>query len=363
MYEISLCTGRYCELCGKELGYLDPTHKRYYKGSPELGNSYLSINPHSGTGEYRKRCFDCFVNEFGRLPSRQNVNSKDLDWMLQIDTHQRRKENAVTLDNLTRKYGAEEGKRRFDAYCEKQSVKNTFEFKQQKFGWTREQFEDYNTSRSVTLTNCIARHGEEVGTRIFNEYCEKQKDAGCTLSYFQSKLGEELGKIKYENVCKAKIPSLENFIKRHGEDKGTILWEDYVNNRTTTFFSAAPQSFFTELHSLIPEEDCRYGTQEFGLYDKLCGRYYKYDFVIPSRKKIIEFHGSYWHADPRRGYSETEMIGKGSDRRSVQEIRETDEKKLYCAKELGYDIFVIWEDDVKTNRKEAIEQCLKFLKY
>ena len=77
-------------------------------------------------------------------------------------------ENPVTLENMSRKYPRAEAEERYRIYIEKQRVKNTYEFKKQKYGWTEEQFNEYNKSRAVTLENCIKKHGEEKGTRIFN---------------------------------------------------------------------------------------------------------------------------------------------------------------------------------------------------
>lgn len=58
---------------------------------------------------------------------------------------------AVSLKTLTGKYGKEEGTKRFNDYCEKQRYTNSFEYKQQKQGWTKRQYDEYNKSRAVTL--------------------------------------------------------------------------------------------------------------------------------------------------------------------------------------------------------------------
>ena len=58
-----------------------------------------------------------------------------------------RSNSAVTLKNCIRKYGEIDGEKKFNDYREKQALTNTFEYKRDKYGWTREQFDEYNKSR------------------------------------------------------------------------------------------------------------------------------------------------------------------------------------------------------------------------
>lgn len=364
MYEISLFSGVECQICGKELGYLDPKYKMYYKGNPEKSNSYLLFKPHKHSGERRKRCFDCFVEQFGRLPGRQNVNSEDIDWLLQIDTSEQRKQKAPTLENMVGKYGSEEGVARWESYCEKQAIKNTFEFKKDKYGWTEEQFKEYNKGRAVTLENMISRYGIEDGTMKFQEYCSKQAYVGCSLEYFQNKYGETTGKEVYDNICKQKTHNLENFVRRYGVEEGERKWLEYVENKPTTFFSKLSMEMFEELENQLSTEvyDCRYGEREYGIYDKVHDRYYKYDFCLHEQKKIIEFNGCYWHADPRIYQSSDVISFPGSSKRYASDIWLRDDLKHQCAKRMGFDVFVVWESDFHQNREGVIQECLKFIK-
>lgn len=358
MYEISLKTGRFCSECGKELGYLDPTHKQYYKGDPERVNSYFSTSPHS-SNEYRKKCFDCFVSRFGKLPPRQNILSEGLDWLLGIDTSERRKSNVVTLSRMIERYGDIEGSKKYEEYRTKQSVKNTFEFKRDLYGWSQEDFKQYNKSRSVTLENCIRRHGETEGRTVFNTYCEKQAYAGVSLEYFQERYGKELGEAEYNRINALKANTLENYVNRYGWEDGPRLFKEYVESRPTIFFSKLGLEF-CEIVSTMIDDECRFGESEFGIYDKVMGRYYKYDFCIPNKRKIIEFNGDYWHADPNR-YGPNDLIGRGEKRRA-SEIWESDEQKLACARTEGYDILVVWESEFLNDRERTLIKCVEFLK-
>lgn len=68
------------------------------------------------------------------------------------DVTNRRK---ITLQNMIVKYGDQVGLEKWNLYCNKQSDTNSFEYKQKKFGWTQEQFNEYNKSR--------ARNGNQNG--------------------------------------------------------------------------------------------------------------------------------------------------------------------------------------------------------
>ena len=61
----------------------------------------------------------------------------------------------VTEKAMIKKWGIELGKQKWQEYRNKQSEKNKFEYKQNKFGWTKEQFDEFNKSRAVTLKNMI----------------------------------------------------------------------------------------------------------------------------------------------------------------------------------------------------------------
>ena len=71
------------------------------------------------------------------------------------------KTTAVTLKNLVKKYGENEGKLRWEKYRNLQAVTNTFEYKKEKYGWSREDFDKFNQSRAITEENLINRYGDE----------------------------------------------------------------------------------------------------------------------------------------------------------------------------------------------------------
>ena len=65
---------------------------------------------------------------------------------------------------------------------------------------------------------------------------------------------------------------------------------------------------------------------------------YAYDFLLPDRL-LVEVHGTYWHADPRR--YEGKILTPDQRRNRLHDV----DKKLFAASR-GYRLTVIWEADI-----------------
>lgn len=100
---------------------------------------------------------------------------------------------AVTLKKMVTLYGKQKGKQKYDDWCYTNKISNTFEYKKEKYGWNKEQFSEFNSSRAVTKDNLVARHGEQKGIEIWESYVEKQRRSGVSLDYFIEKHGEAEG--------------------------------------------------------------------------------------------------------------------------------------------------------------------------
>lgn len=90
------------------------------------------------------------------------------------------------------------------------------------------------------------------------------------------------------------------------------------------------------------------------------GQYFLYDFVDIAQKKIIEFNGDYWHANPK-SYLAQDMIGRGVTRKSASDIWKKDAIKSKIAQDKGFQILVIWESEFNANPIKTIEKCIEWL--
>jgi G:T-mismatch repair DNA endonuclease (very short patch repair protein) len=78
------------------------------------------------------------------------------------------------------------------------------------------------------------------------------------------------------------------------------------------------------------------------------------DFAIPSKKIAIEANGDFWHANP-----------KIYDNRNLYKIQadaiEKDARKLAKLDAEGYEVYIVWENDLKVNKDETLEKLIEFV--
>lgn len=269
---------------------------------------------------------------------------------------------AITLENLIKKYGKEEGEKRFNQYREKQAYSNTLEYKAKVHGWNKEDFDKYNKGRGVTLDNLILKYGEKEGTARFNDYCEKQSVAGVSLDYFIGLLGEEGGRIKYEEVNAAKANTLDNFIKRHGEEEGKARFIKYIHSNNGQYSSKMANDFFERLTMELglTREDVYYNDNELPIAT-IDNGIFLYDYHIKGSTVIIEFYGDYWHANPKKYmHSESIQYPAGSYM-LAEEVWQKDKKKIDIACDLGYNVLIIWESDINNDLEGELARAKTFI--
>ena len=222
-----------------------------------------------------------------------------------------------TKDSIIEKYGDKLGKEKWQSYCDIQAVTNTFEYKAAKHNISKSEFDSYNTKRAATLRNFISRHGEEDGLIKWYEYCERQRYT-TSIDYFIEKYGVESGTKKYQEFC-------------------------FSRNMGNKVQSKIELSAYTELKQVL---------QDLEISVKLSNPYYgPYDFGSLTKKKLIEFYGTYWHADPR--FFEAEHFFSQKNQTAAQ-IRARDQAKRSYALSSGFEIQIIWEHDWQKNKPQVI---------
>lgn len=264
-----------------------------------------------------------------------------------------------TKEKMIIKYGEELGIEKWNSYCKKQAETNSFEYKAKKYGMTEDEFKEYNKSRAVTKDNLIKRHGEEEGLKKWNDYCERQSYAGCKLEYFIEKYGEEEGTKFYNELNKTKVQSYENYVMRWGVEEGRIKWENYLKHNRN-LYSKISQELFTKLYNglKLTNDDCFYATLNYEKFLYTLPKSYKYDFCIESKKIIIEFNGNLYHANPKI-YKKDDIISIRYKKCSAEEIWEYDYQKNKFAEDAGYKVIVVWESDYKENKEKVINELIE----
>lgn len=260
------------------------------------------------------------------------------------------------------RYGAELGKRKYAEYREFQSRKNTREYKKEKYGWSDDDFNEFNKSRAVTIENLIRRHGEEKGNIIWKQYCERQAYAGNSLEYFIEKYGEEEGQRRYVELNDKKRHNIENYTRLYGDDAEIKLEEYFSNTFQNRYFTSAPHiEFLNLLHNRLSAtwkyHDAIHD-KEFVVYDAENKKVFMYDFVITNPfKACIEFNGDYYHCNPKI-YSENFIIRTGA---TSKEVWDSDAMKLNAIQSRGFKTLIIWESDFNANKTQSINEVMNWL--
>lgn len=349
-----------CIYCGDIIYYYDSTFKNLNGKLIPINKSFLSSKNLFDKKYYLSVCEDCLLEKFPEYENfnKSRVFNKlgkitIYAYDIPIDIAEKwKKENySLTKDNLIKKYGNEEGLLRWDKYCDLQSKSNSFEYKKDKYGWDEEKFNDFNKSRSITLDNLIKKYGKEEGLLKWKKYIDKQILTK-SKEYFVSLYGIE----KWEELNKKKILNVENFIKKYGREEGLIRFQDFLEKRICLPASKSSQKYFKEIDSLLNGEYTTYYSDKNGKeFAKLLsnGRYVYLDFYIKELNLNIEFNGNLFHANPKM-FKENDKPNFLMDLTS-KEIWKKDKEKLdLLKKDYGITTIVVWENELP-NPKEIVK--------
>lgn len=338
-------TRSFKELCLKRSGTLDAFIKRY--------------GEEKGTQKYNEKV------EKSRFTLENQIRIYGIEeGTKRFNAKRERDKIKGTLQYYIEKYGEIEGKHRYLEKNKKISV-GTESLKRN--GKTSEEIKDIQSTHrknsAITIDNMIKRYGEIEGTIRYNSYVEiKKKQSLRTLTgwlllgYSEKEANEKLK--EYQATFTKK-----NYIKKYGEIEGKEKFETEKRNKaiqllkyryTGNGVSKLETSFFQKL-SKITELDL-----ERGLQCKIkCKNINFYcDYYHSSNKKIIEIFGDYWHMNPalHKSTELNERIQKTS-----AEIWKIDENRIAELRTAGYETLIIWESDIKRNISEQLLIAKQFL--
>ena len=257
----------------------------------------------------------------------------------------------VYLKKLIFVHGIETGMEIFENYKNKQAYTNTFEYKQIKYGISKFQFDEYNKSRAITIDNLIKKHGNDEGTRKYISYCERQ-------AFTNSE--EYLGKEKYKEVNRKKSHTLQTYVERYGELEGrSKLIEFYGKLSPNRSYSKISQECFDEVVLMLTEEENEktyYATKNKEYCLIFNNKVLLYDFVCIKLKLCIEYHGDHYHGNPLTYRPDDYLKGRGCTKIKAKDKWETDKLKMeFLKSQRGCDTIVIWDSDWRQNRKTILE--------
>lgn len=338
-----------CKVCGKPVSWDSSKIQVRRDGTFALtGRTQESKKVVNGHEYHICVCEDCFRQKFGEAPSNFGTTNEKTKWAYDItdeDYTEDRKKYAMTLEAMILKYGEEKGRKKWDAYCKRQAETNTFEYKQKTYGWTKEQFDEYNKSRAVTKANLIKRHGRELGTQKWDEYCAQQSLTK-SWEYMVEKYGEE----KAREINDHKAMTLSNMIRVHGEIKGKQVYNNYIKKiikARERGYSLSSQEVFDKMRPIVEEMGytCKYATHGGEHVVITLGKSYFLDFYIPELKIGIEYNGGMFHGDPRL-YKDDEYCNPWNINETAKDMRERDQQRYdFLLNNYGIKTYIIWELD------------------
>jgi very-short-patch-repair endonuclease len=264
--------------------------------------------------------------------------------------------SSVTKKKHILLYGEQIGLKKWELYCERQRYTNSKEYKKM----SKDEFDLYNKSRAVTKENLSKKYGEQIGLKKWESYCERQRYTN-TLEYYVEKYGKE-GSSKWKKYNKSKAHTVDNYIKKYGENDGIKKYKQFYENSHKYFYSKISEEMFVEIEkSLNIECKIYYAKNEFGKYNTDSKKYNFYDFVIEDLKICIEFNGDVFHGNPKL-YKETDYPNPFNKKLSAKELWEADKIKNNFLKKLGYNVIVIWEKDYLENKEKLIKNTVSYIK-
>ena len=228
------------------------------------------------------------------------------------------KTTAVTLNNLVNKYGQKEGNERWKKYCALQSVTNTFEYKKRKYGWNRKEFDSFNKSRAVTIGNMIKKYGIDEGTLVFNDYVNKQRTNGKSIEWFTGKHGEIEGRIRHKEMLigKAKGGGVSGVSCSKVSQEFIEKIDSYFKDTHETYYHTKNHEKIVYIDSISKCYILDYYINDLNVCIEFNGDYYhanpnkfSYDFEFPefSNSVFILKAKDIWEKDKRKIESLSEI--------------------------------------------------------
>jgi hypothetical protein len=210
----------------------------------------------------------------------------------------------------------------------------------------------------------------------FAKQAIKDRISNTTLEYYVNK-GYSIEESKDLLKNRQSTFSLEKCISKYGDEEGYKRWMDrqekwqknmLENGNVKCGYSKISQELFYNLLKNYDIENSDMSKVYFATKNKEYfislknEGFFIYDFVDLNNKKIIEFNGDLYHANPNiyeeNDYPHPYYKNNGP---SALETWNKDKLKIDIAKENGFDVLVVWDSEYRKDKNKVIEKCLNFL--
>jgi hypothetical protein len=190
-----------------------------------------------------------------------------------------------------------------------------------------------NRQKTFSLETCVDKYGIEEGKSVWKKRQEKWKKSiegkitkemndACSLKYFLK---------KYKGNIEIATSEFEkSFLKRYNSSK--------IGKA-----SKSSMKLFKHLIDWCERKELDYfcgvdNRREYYITDKDSGKIYAYDFTIPEKKLIFEYHGKFWHT--KKESNHVNELGY-----SLSDSYKKDQIKKVVASNNGFELIEIFEED------------------
>jgi len=241
-----------------------------------------------------------------------------------------------TIESFKKRYGNKKGNQKYLEYIEnlKLTSKRTLDY------WLMHHMGDFEASK-VSL----------------RDYQKRDKQ------WFIATFGEIDGIEQYHLINKSKGRTIENYIKKYGNDIGIEKYNKSCKNWKSGqrgIFNSKGQleveSFLRTMYSNVIGHRSETGIiLDINEKTKL-NQNILYPDIIVNNKYIIRYNGDFWHARETIFPSDTEIVPR--IKKTAGEIRQIDEIKNKIYKNRNFTVISIWDTDWHSN-KEQIKNKLR----
>ena len=239
---------------------------------------------------------------------------------------------------------------------------------------TTEEERKYRSPFSKKFIGYVGLKDEEISEKILklNVEISKYRINTTSIDYWINK-GYYAIEAKLKLRERQSTFSLEKCINKYGEEEGIKVFNERTNKWQKSLlengnmkmgFSLISQVLFDMISDTLNGKFI-YATNggEFRI-DKDSGGVWIYDFADTSRKKIIEYQGDLYHANPSK-FKPTDTPHPYRKGKTSDEIWLVDKNKLEHAERSGYKVLYIWDSEFskvgQSKRNEILKKCVDFI--
>jgi len=183
-----------------------------------------------------------------------------------------------------------------------------------------------------------------------------------------------------ESEAKQKISQIQNrfsrkiCIEKYGVNDGVavfqerqVKWQKSLseNGNIKGGYSKISQILFMEIlnkYDITEVKNVFFWTKNKEYLIKSDKSVLLYDFTDISRKKIIEYNGDQYHANPNiYNENDTPHPYHKESGYSAKDIWERDNRKTNFAKNEGFSVLVIWDSEYRKYPQQTLEKCIRFI--